>query len=265
MPNDESSTNETAPANFDGSTAGNQPSYVTPDQLNQAISQMTQVMQTSLQAIAAGRNSDPTVHQAPTVVNLPTEAEILEEIQAGGMGKLKKFIEGAVDKVRREEIIPFKQQGVAALAQNTKQAALMSGIMPHYKRFQKEIDAGLEKIPPEQRTSLEVYKGMHDLVVGQNTDSIIREQVEAAIRAAREKDNTSLPGSTGGRQPNAANNDPNRIPAFEEIYGDNGKLALSNLGRGGRTPDGFAQSLGYKDWPTYYTEVLKPAGVTGNV
>lgn len=242
--------------------ASQQPTYVTPDQLNQAMAQLNQTFQAGLQAIAGARNADPMTPQQPLAINLPTDTEVLEEIQSGGMTKLKQLISSSVDKVRREELDPFRQNGIRILGEQSKQLALLSGKMPYYPRFQKEIDAAIERLPPEQRTSAEVYKGLHDIIVGQNFTILAKEQQEAQIRAAREKDTSSLPGSQGGRQTEKV--DPNAIPTFESIYGKDGEAALAQLGRGGRTPDGFAQTMGYKDWPTYYTEVLKPAGVSAN-
>lgn len=259
MPDDNLPSNNDPAANSGASGQSSQPSFVTADQLNQAVNQITQTFQASLQAIASARQ-DQFVPQNVTPIALPTDNEIIEEIQSGGVTKLRKVIEGAVDRVRREEVAPFQETGMRILGEQSKQLAILSGAMPHYNRFKKEIDTAIQQLPPAQRTSAEVYKGLHDLVVGQNFAVLAREQQEAAIRAARDQDNTSLPGTQGGRQVQQKT-DPNAIPSFESIYGNDGVLALSNLGRGGRTADGFAQSMGYKDWGTYYTEVLKPAGI----
>lgn len=261
MPDDKPQPNESPDSG--GSDPGSPaPAYVTADQLNQAMTQLNQTFQAGLQAIAGARNADPMATHHPMPVNLPTDNEVLEEIQSGGMTKLKQLINSSVDKVRREELDPFRQNGIRVLGEQSKQLAILSGKMPYYQRFQKEIDTAIDRLPPEQRTSAEVYKGLHDIIVGQNFTILAKEQQEAQVRAARERDASTLPGSQGGRQ--AEKVDPNAIPSFESIYGKEGEAALANLGRGGRTPDGFAQTMGYKDWSTYYTEVLKPSGVTAN-
>lgn len=258
MPDDNQPSNNEQPENSGASGAASTPAFVTADQLNQAVNQITQTFQASLQAIASARNNDPLINPT-TPVALPSDAEILEEINSGGISKLKQVIHGAVDRVRREELAPFQENGMRVLSEQAKQLAVLSGQLPHYTRFKKEIDSAIERLPLNQRTSAEVYKGLHDLVVGQNFAVLAKEQQEAAIRSARNTDDTSLPGTQGGRQTTKV--DPNAIPTFEAVYGNDGLVALSNLGRGGRTPDGFAQSMGYKDWPTYYTEVLKPSGI----
>lgn len=264
MPNDSTSPNDEAPDNSGESRPPDQPTYITAEQFNQTVTQLTQTFQQGLAAIAGARNADPMTPHTPTPIALPSDNEIIEEIQSGGVSKLKQLIRGAVDKVRDEEVRPFQEQGTRVLADQAKNIAIMSGALPHYKRFQKEIDEMLGKLPPNQRTTVEVYQGIHDLIVGKNFNILSKETQQAAILAARNVDNTSLPGSSGGRQSNKQP-DPNAIPSFESIYGADGTKLLGQLGKGGRTPDGFAQNLGYKDWPTYYTEVLKPEGVTANV
>lgn len=264
MSDDSIPLNDGSADNSGGSKQPDQPAYITADQFNQTINQLTQTFQSGLAAIAQARNSDPMTSNLPTPIALPGDNEIIEEIQAGGISKLKQLVQGAVEKVRREEVLPFQENGTRLLAEQAKTLAVMSGAMPHYKRFQKEIDELVNRLPANQRTSAEVYQGIHDLVVGKNVKIVLQETQEATIRAARETDNTSLPGAGGGRQSNKQP-DPNAIPTFEAVYGADGVKMLNQLGKGGKNPDGFAQNLGYKDWSTYYTEVLKPEGVTANV
>lgn len=264
MPDDKQLPSDGSADNSDKSKPTDQLTYITADQFNQTINQLTQTFQSGLAAIAQARNSDPMTQNLPTPIALPSDNEIIEEIQSGGVSKLKQLIKGAVDKVRDEEVRPFQEQGTRVLADQAKNIAIMSGAMPHYNRFKKDIDELVNRLPANQRTTVEVYQGIHDLVVGKNFNTYSKEIQQAAILAARESSDASLPGSTGGRQPNKQS-DPNAIPTFESIYGADGTKLLAQLGKGGRTPDGFAQNLGYKDWPTYYTEVLKPEGVTANV
>lgn len=263
MPNESTSSNDgQQPQNPDPSNQSS-PQFITADQFNAGLAKLTETFQESLRTIASARNSDPMVQQHALVNPLPTDQEVLDEIQSGGLSKLKQVVNGAVEKVKKEHIDPFQNVGMDILGKQAKQLAILGGEMPHYGRFKKEIDAAIQNLPPGQRISSEVYKGIHDLIVGQNFTVLERERQEAAVRAAREKDDTSVPSNAGGRQDKGA--DPNKIPSAVELYGEDAAAALGMLGKGGKTQDGFAQSMGYKDWSDYYTTCIKPQqGATAN-
>lgn len=242
----------------DSSEQSAAPSFITQEQLNQALNPFMQAMDTmksSMEALAAARNSDSQVRTAPTPINIPTDAEILEEIQAGGITKLKQIIKGAVDEVRDKELRPFQQQGMQMLATQAEQLAKMSGNMPHYDRFKKQIDTVLKSLPADQRTNAEVYKTVHDMVVGQNLSTLLQEKEEATVRSYREKNDTSLPGGAGGRQPSGESK-ADGVPSFEEHFGKEGLASLKST-KNHETPDSWCQKMGYKDWPDYYTKAIK--------
>ena len=265
MPNELPPSNDgQPPQNQDSSNPPSPPQFITADQFNAGLTKLAETFQESLRTIASARNTDPMVSQQPLTINLPSDQEVLEEIQAGGLSKLKQVVHGAVEKVKKEHIDPFQNVGMDILGKQAKQLAILGGEMPHYNRFKKEIDAAIQNLPPGQRISSEVYKGIHDLIVGQNFTLLERERQEAAVRAAREKDNTTVPSNAGGRQ-DTKNTDPNKIPSAVELYGEDAAAALGMLGKGGKTQDGFAQSMGYKDWADYYTVCIKPQqGATAN-
>lgn len=265
MPNEPAPLNdEQQRPNPDLSNPPSQPQFITADQFNAGLTKLAETFQESLRTIASARNTDPMVQQQPLTINLPSDQEVLEEIQAGGLNKLKQVVNGVVEKVKKEHIEPFQNVGMDILGRQAKQLAILGGEMPHYNRFKKEIDAAIQNLPPGQRISSEVYKGIHDLIVGQNFAVLERERAEAAVRAVREKADTTVPGNVGGRQDNK-NTDPNKVPSAVELYGEEAAAALGMLGKGGKTQDGFAQSMGYKDWADYYTTCIKPQqGATAN-
>lgn len=264
MPNEQLPSNDAPPPQNPDSSSPPSPQFITADQFNAGLTRLAETFQESLRTIAAARNTDPMVQQQPLTINLPSDQEVLEEIQAGGLNKLKQVVNGVVEKVKKEHIEPFQNVGMDILGKQAKQLAILSGEMPHYNRFKKEIDSAIQNLPPGQRISSEVYKGIHDLIVGQNFTVLERERQEAAIRTAREKADTTLPGSTSGRQA-PQNTDPNKVPSAVELYGEDAAAALGMLGKGGKTQDVFAQSLGYKDWADYYTTCIKPQqGATAN-
>jgi hypothetical protein len=125
--------------------------------------------------------------------------------------------------------------------------------MPHYKRFEKQIEDLVKQLPLDQRSSPNAYKAMHDIVVGQNVGALIAEAQEASVRQAREKDSTAMPGATSGRTV-ATETKKDGVPTFEDHFGKDGMAALEIQGK---TPDDFARRLGFKDWPDYYEKAIK--------
>ena len=255
MPEDNTNNSATQPGSEPSNQPAAAPAFVTADQFNQALAQLQQTFQSSLQAIASARNTDPNVRVAPTPIVLPTDQEIAEDlgIEPAKVGRIKAFVKGSIDEVRRTEIEPFKAQGLNLLAEQAKQIAIMSNTMPHYKRFEKEINEALKQLPVDQRSTPQAYKALHDFVVGQNISTLLAEATEASVRQAREKDASALPGATSGRTANTqATKDG--VPSFADHFGADGMAALEQQGK---TPDDFARRLGYKDWPDYYEKTIK--------
>lgn len=203
-----------------------------------------------------------------------TDAEIEDAVRTGegAAAKLRALVDGAVNAATaqtRAELANFQAIGLQSLAQVAGEIAVTK--MPHYKRFQKEIDDRVARLEPALRANPDAIRMIHDAVVGQHTAELLREAEEAAIRRAQDQPTGQDPaaqrdtaparggnsGNTpGGRAPSDA--DGRKVPTIAELGGDDGMEALKfKDGRSGKDADSFAQSLGYADWKHYMDEFEK--------
>ena len=225
------------------------PSFVTEEKLAAALEPVKQAMESftaSMNAIATSRQAP--VGGAPAVQDDPdpTEQEIAAEIRDEGTSKkLAKLIDNRSKRLIKEHIDPMRNTGLSALATQAKHIAKLTGGMPHYQKFQKEIDAYIGRLPLDMQANPDVYTQAHNLIVGGHLDEIVNERVEQAKRGGRDRAGTDLPGTSTGRVPSG---EGDHVPTVEELFGKEQAAALSAVGR---TPDEFAKSLGHKDWKTY--------------
>jgi hypothetical protein len=129
--------------------------------------------------------------------------------------------------------------------------------MAYYDRYKKEIDHNLALLPPEQRILPNAYKMVHDMVASQHMPDIIKEEVEKAIRTASQPVPPNTPTSNGR---SVGGTDPSKM-TFEDVFGDDAMQALKVQGK---TPDQFAQRLGYKDSAEYIKFTLDQRGGSAN-
>ncbi len=203
------------------------------DQLNQTIGVLRD-------ALVAGTRTQPPVPPAGTPGGAITEEQYVEAIQTGDARVVRAFHQQDKDRLIAEHIVPLRDTGLDAIAGITREMA--TGQLPYYKKYQKEIDGHIANLPANMRMTPQVYRLAHDAVVGSHNDEIVKEAVEAAIRAPA----TPEPMPSGGRT--GRTSAAGAVPTVEELMGKDASDALAFRGMTGEM---FAQRLGYKSWADY--------------
>lgn len=228
------------------------PTYVTVEQMQQlerSISgQLNEAMQTfrSMMVPAARPATEPTGEL--------TDAQIDEAVSEGRMTvsqAARKIAERTTAQLKREHVDPLQATGFSSLAGLTKAAAMP--LMPHYKKYQREIDDYIAKLPEGSRLSPEVYKAVHDTVVGSHIEELLTAEREAAVRSANAPKPENAASQTRSGRTNATNS---QVPTVEELLGPEAAVAMEAKGK---TPDEFVRTLPgrYKDWKSYAEMIVK--------
>lgn len=199
--------------------------------------------------------------EAPVQVNRPAPIEDVsdDEIDAAvAEGKpisplLRRRELATRQRMERELIDPIRQQGGAAIG---SVAALAADKLPHYKRFKKDIDAYVREWQERNPGSIvtpDHYKYAHDIIVGQNTDSLLAEAREAAIR---ERDNPPDLTPTG----RVVHDDtPKEAESLTDLLGGDWKKEFRQKSRavGNRSDDEELAKMGFRGGFTEYRETRK--------
>lgn len=234
------------------------PAYVTRADLDTAIANGLERVLGMLQP------GNPIAPAAPVVVNDDPDMPDDELDQAilsgpGAASKIKalvdKKINKAVDRAIAEHVAPLQDVGLGALGSLTAQQAEVA--FPHYKRYRKEIDERVKALTPAQRVDIRALRAVHDMVVGENMDTIVQEAIEQETRRRADEANGHVsggaPGSGGSRGalPKGSVED-----AFAAYVGPDGMKALKDKNM---SPDDYAQRLGYKNAAHYMQHVADTA------
>lgn len=210
------------------------------------------------QVIVQGGGNAPVATARPDLSD-----EVIDQAILAGPGAAQRIralvdarVNEAAERVVREHINPLRDFGTNTLGEITRR--VVSGGMPHYARFRKEIDAQMAALSPEVRANPAVQEMIYNAVVGQHSDVLSREAAEAAVRQAQEA--TTAPASTPGTGagPGAKREAP-EVPSAEDLGGRDALDALQLKGRGGMNQDELARSMGYESWAHYqkqYQELL---------
>lgn len=185
-----------------------------------------------------------------------TDEEIQQAIDEGkGPAVIRQMmntmVQEAVSQLRQEHIDPLRDTGLDAISRISKDSIATK--LPHFKRFEKEIDAHIAKLPPAVRANPDVYAMAYNMVVGQNAEVLIKEAKEAALRGAGE--GGAPLGDPGGRGNGGGGGE--KIPTVTELLGADAAQALEARKI---TPDEHARRLGHKDWESY-TKFVKEQAV----
>ena len=208
-------------------------------QFNQTLSGMVQNSQ-----------SQNTSQKEPDLTGADIDAMVAngeggDRILAG----MNRTIQSAIDKMRREEIDPLRNEGSAAVAQLAKQQ--MSDKLPHYKTYEKEINEQLSLLSPASQMNPNMIRDAHDFVVGKHVDDIIATTREQAIRQATEDGGTNPQGSGQGRNNSSASQ--NQIKP-EMVLSDD---AIDLLAQRGMTPESYATKMGFKSFDHFALQTKK--------
>jgi len=145
----------------------------------------------------------------------------------------------------------LQHQGVSMIANVVKDQ--ISGKLPHYERFKKEIDEFLEKAPMEARTAPEMHRWAHDAIVGRHTEELMKEAAEAAVRKHMDGGSGYNPGAGSG----SGGSDSQGTLTIDTVYGDDAKDIKRLLQSKNITIDQYAQRRGFANAQAYLTHVKK--------
>lgn len=195
-------------------------------------------------AVADGARRDPLLQEPEKVT---TEA-YREAINAGDVEVIEKYhARQRYDTV--QSLLPSLNMGLHAVSGVVADSA--SKVLPHYKRFQKEIDDYVGGMTPEMRMSAKAWEIAHNVVVGRNVDVLTKEATEAALRTAADVGNPNPGGGTGSRTGGGGGGTP--VPSVEELLGKDAALALTSKGI---DADTWSKRLGYKGgWGEYAKQI----------
>lgn len=219
-----------------------EPKYVTADAFEAGLARM-EGMIVGMQRGA--RPEAPAVPKVPTI-DEPTEDEITAAYESGDAkaiarihARQSKAVQQRLEQTFRPQIDDLRSVGLREIGALSKDAAMSR--MPHYKRFQKEIDALVAQIPPGAPINSDVYVQLHNVVVGNHYDELMTEVKQGARQEYEQEIQTGRPSARFGRTPGASQED---VPTVGEYFGEQAEEVLSAHGR---DPDSFAQKMGYEN------------------
>ena len=203
-----------------------------------ALQRTQEALLANITALSAAR----TEHKPTDVI----DDDLSEELGAAGVAKLTRSIQKSFNAAIRplqEKVDAIETTGLTAIGNLTK--STYTANKKHYKRFQREVDDYIEKLPAHLRLSPDMQDLAYNAVIGRHTEELVDETKEATIRSMRENPDL-MPGSETGRDKKGK-----KVPTAKELYGDDTAHALRELGKGGKSEDEFARSLGYEGWSDY--------------
>jgi len=113
-------------------------------------------------------------------------------------------------------------------------------MMPHYKRYEKEIKDVLATYPKGTVLTTEHIQGAYRYVIGGHAEELAAEREEQAIRRASAP--KPEPGVTTGRGGRTVTSGRDEMPAPAELFGTEYMKALGEKG----DVDAWCKKLGYK-------------------
>lgn len=154
------------------------PTYVTNEQFQEGLKQLGESFREGISALRdgwvqqAGRSSRPEPEP-----ELPDPSEDDDVPTA-----VNKAVNKQLAPLRRE-LAQFENLGLATIEKLTHRQ--VSGGLPYYNRFKKEIDATLAQMTPAQRAQPEAIEVAHNMVVGHHIAEITAETRDEEQRKVR--------------------------------------------------------------------------------
>ena len=197
-------------------------------------------------------NPTPTAPAAPDFSEEELETALAEGKNAKAflkaidakLGGLRGEFSKQVDEIRNVGLT-----AITDLARDSHEASISEDLKPYVSKYKKEIDAYIANIPPQMRTSKQVYGIACNAVIGAHMPEIIKEEREKALRSASDPNAPGLPGQAGGRSRAEGTTE---VPTVEELLG---KPAADALASKGQSADDFARKIsgkrGFKGWADY--------------
>lgn len=209
------------------------PQYITMEQFTQAMGEMREGFQQTVQSLVQGLRQ-------PIAASGPVDAEPSDDeidnaaIEGRGVGRaVKRAIAIATKRARQEATQEVEQvRGVGLPALNEIALNQAKANWTHYDRFKKEVDQAISGLTIEQRAMPSFLQVAYDVVIGKHQKQLEKEAIEAATRQLRE---------SGELQPTnrAVKPDPKLDPT--NYFG---REDMDNLERNNKSIEHLARRLG---------------------
>lgn len=151
-------------------------------------------------------------------------------------------------QIKHEDIDPAFAQGIETIDQLSD--TVTRAQMPHIDLVRKDYDAALSSLPPEQRMNPKMRQAAYNIAVGQNVSAIISAENEKNLRKSADGD----PPAPGDNSRSSGGGDKDIVPKPEDVLSRDTIKALRSKGQ---SADDYYKSMGYKDWPDYWTKTGK--------
>lgn len=209
--------------------------------------------------VAATRRPAADPHTPTADPTTWSDEQLQQAVDEGRMSQIQATRALTARENRRfaaEHLEPLRAQGGAAISETAKTLAKLSTdesgkpLMPHFKRFEKEIDEVVKNYGPNAVLTARHYQDAYRYVVGGHVDELAEERREAAVRSASApKPEITPSGARNGRQAAGSG----EIPTPAEALGEREARLMDEKGG----PDAFCKRLGYAGgWKQYYKEAV---------
>jgi AraC-like DNA-binding protein len=241
-------------------------SYATQQELQELRSDLAKSQQTNelLQQLVdrtaqpSGTASTP----AEPAIDDVTDDQLVDALQNGTGEQVAKLFRKAVNagveksnRAIRKELGELRSMGTSTFAEMSQElASSKMPLLKEYPEIKQAFESELKQIPDEYKANPRYLQSLYSRIVGDNIQTIVQRQVEAAVRKAREPEQPSMPTTATGR--GAPSPDANAVPDVVSFAGQQGARLLQEKGLDG---DSFARKLGYDSWEDY-VEVANEIG-----
>ena len=125
--------------------------------------------------------------------DLATAAAMASEDGGKEYKKLMAVRRKADEERMNRRFAALENSGASSLSALSQQTITT---MPHYRRFEKEINSVMSGMAPAAKANPQSWKIAYDMVVGQHAEELASERAEAAMRQAQEDFQKNPPAST---------------------------------------------------------------------
>ncbi|HUO74550.1 MAG TPA: hypothetical protein VMU39_27515 [Solirubrobacteraceae bacterium] len=207
------------------------PSYVTREELAGFRNDILQAQRENLEFLARTLRPAPAAPAAPTFEDVPDE-----QLASGDPAAIRRQAEIAAARAshrQQEALQGLSGLGIPAM---TKQALWMAKqqMDPElYKAYQREIDAGINGLKPEDRVDPDNILGVYSFVVGSHLSEIRAREREQALRA--NATGAAVTPATSGRSVSSTATSERKL---EEVLPPEARRALKEFGASTGRPIG---------------------------
>jgi len=154
------------------------------------------------------------------------------------------------------QIDELRSYGTFAIDQLTDK--VVAGSMPllSIPEVKGAYESAIKSMTADQRMNPEVRMTAYNYACGANMDKILDHKLQEHLRKSEEETKTQPPAGKPGRTQEQAD-DPNRIPAPEEVLPPEAIKAVADHPKWQGNYEAYYKSLNYKSWEDYWNKTGK--------